>query len=108
MPKEDYLSTKETAFSRFSKAQSNNQPERLLRKRKFAMRKLTVAMMLALLIVAVMVVPVFAAGVSETGLGRCANPLHAPGTGAASHVWVPYAAWDNANADVSGLHFMTP
>ena len=72
------------------------------------MRKMMVAMMLTLLIVVVMAGPALAAGVSATDLGRCANPLHAPGTGAASHIWVPEAAWENLNGGESGLHFMTP
>ncbi|HAL15671.1 MAG TPA: hypothetical protein DCP32_02625 [Anaerolineaceae bacterium] len=72
------------------------------------MKKLMLALLLTLVIVAVMAGPALAAGVSETGLGRCAYPAHAPGTGAASHVWVPEAAWDNLNGGASGLHFMTP
>lgn len=72
------------------------------------MKKMMIAIILALVTMAVMVGPVFAAGISETDLGRCANPLHAPGIGAASHIWVPEAAWENLNAGTSGLHFMTP
>lgn len=72
------------------------------------MKKIVLALILTLVIMAVIAGPVLAAGVSETGLGRCANPLHAPGTGAASHVWVPEAAWENLNGGESGLHFMTP
>ena len=72
------------------------------------MRKLMIAMILALVFITVMVAPVFAAGVSETGLGRCENPLHAPGTGAATYIWVPLTAWNNLNGGESGLHFKTP
>ena len=72
------------------------------------MRKLMIASVLASVSITVMVAPVFAAGVSETGLGRSKNPLHAPGTGAAGYVWVPLATWDNLNAGESGLYFKTP
>ena len=72
------------------------------------MKKIVLALILALVIVAFMAGPVLAAGVSETGLGRCANPLHAPGTGRAGHIWVPGVAWENLNGGESGLHFMTP
>ncbi|OGO60301.1 MAG: hypothetical protein A2032_02635 [Chloroflexi bacterium RBG_19FT_COMBO_49_13] len=65
------------------------------------------ALILTLLVFVVMAGPALAAGVSETGLGRCENPAHAPGTGQAGHIWVPGEAWENLNGGESGLHFMT-
>ena len=73
------------------------------------MRKLMLALMLTLLILMVMASPALADGwgVSATGLGRCTRADHGPGNGAASHIWVPAAAWENLNGGNSGLHFMT-
>lgn len=73
------------------------------------MKKLLFALVLALLVVAVLAGPALAdgGGVSATGLGLCVlNPLHAPGTGPASHIWVPAEAAQNLNGGNSGLHFM--
>ena len=71
------------------------------------MKKFAVALILTLMVVVLMAGPVQAAGISETGLGRCENPLHAPGTGAATYIWVPGAAYDHLNGGESGLHFKT-
>lgn len=72
------------------------------------MRKLMLAVMLTLLILMVMAGPALAdgGGVSATGLGRCTRADHGPGNGAASHIWVPAAAWENQIGGESGLHFM--
>lgn len=69
-----------------------------------------VTFVVVLFILLLMATPVLAAGsgVSETGLGRCTRLDHGPGNGAASHIWVPEAAWENLNGGESGLHFMTP
>jgi hypothetical protein len=72
------------------------------------MRKLILVLMLTLVLVLVMAGPALAAGVSETGLGRCENPLHAPGTGPAVVIWVPDTAYDHLNGGNSGLIFKTP
>lgn len=72
------------------------------------MKKFVLALLLTLMLVLAMAGPALAEGVSATGLGRCANPAHAPGTGAAGHIWVPLQAWENAHQEASGLHFMTP
>lgn len=74
------------------------------------MKRLVLAFMLTLLLVLVVAGPALAdgGGVSATGLGRCTRADHGPGNGAASHIWVPGTAWENANRGESGLHFMTP
>lgn len=74
------------------------------------MRKLILALMVILIIVLAVAAPALAdgGGVSATGLGRCTRADHGPGNGAASHIWLPEPAWENANRGESGLHFMTP
>ncbi len=72
------------------------------------MKKVVLALVFAAFLVVLLAGPVLADGVSATGLGRCENPLHAPGTGAASYIWVPSAALENLNGGASGLHFRTP
>lgn len=74
------------------------------------MKKLILVLLLTMLAVMVVAGPALAegGGVSATGFGRCdLNPNHDPGSGAASHIWVPEAAYGNANGGNSGLHFMT-
>lgn len=72
------------------------------------MRKTMLALVLTLLIVLAVAGPVLAdgGGVSATGLGRCTRLDHGPGNGAASHIWVPVQAAENASRGQSGLHFM--
>lgn len=72
------------------------------------MKKIVLALLLTLMVVLAMAGPALAEGVSATGLGRCESPAHAPGTGAAGHIWVPLEAHHHAHADAAGLHFMTP